>query len=139
MYAVHCWNSVCIICDCTVQLPKEPEVSCLCGSKSVKATVCITNTTFKDCASKSVSINDAVLSIDFPSAHCSKTYNVSLAFNNSEGISDFSDVHVSRPTGGEVCPFNMYVAFPITACLMNALKYRTFSVCESLKAHMLDL
>ena len=92
-------------------------MSCLCGLKSVKATVCITNTTFKDCASKSVSINDAMLSIDLPSAHCSNTYNVSLAFNNSEGISDFSNVRVSRPTGGEVCHCSIYVAFSITACL----------------------
>lgn len=88
-------------------------MSCLCGLKSVEATVCITNTTFKYCKPKSVSVKDKMLSIDLPSAHCSKTYNVSLAFNNSEGISDFSDVRESGPTGGEVCRVNMYVALHV--------------------------
>ena len=60
-----------------------------------------TNDTAIDPVTHSIPLTDASFTVHISGAHCSEIYDISLAFENSAGSSDFSvPFTVGLPTGG---------------------------------------
>ena len=89
-----------------IQLPADPAVSCTCGLQSISATVRYANATSTQQTSISLPLYTTSFSITLPNTHGWAPYNISLAFNNSAGMSGFSEaLPVEGPTdSGESFP-----------------------------------
>ena len=74
------------------QLP-EDDAACLCGlSSAIEVTVQYSNATSVYQISKTVSFRGQ-FSLTIHDALCWAPYNISLAFNNTKGMSNFSEVY----------------------------------------------
>ena len=101
----------------------------MCDSESLIVTLHV-NTTSIQPVNKILSVHTRTFDICLPGVHCFEAHNFSLAFNNSEGMSEFSKPFtIGGPTGSELSSNSVYNCRGLS-CMVHTCKLHRYSSVE---------